>query len=99
VASSHWPCCCPCCCPCYRRPVAAATLATAVTALAAVATAVTVAPVVIAVTAIAAAALLGRVRGVLLVRGELRLIRGLEPGALDDPDVGPYLRGDPLGVV
>jgi hypothetical protein len=73
--------------------VAVATLAAAVTALAAVAATVTVASVVVAVTA---AALLGRVGGVLLVRGVLWLIRALEPGALDGPDVSSYLRDDPL---
>jgi hypothetical protein len=72
--------------------VAAATLAAAVTAAVAVAS--------IAVTAIAVAtALLGCVRGVLLVRGVLRLIRACESGALDGPDVSPDLRGNPLGVV
>jgi hypothetical protein len=73
-----------------------ATLAAAVAAPAAVAAAITVVAV---ITTIAAAVLLGRVRGVLLVRGVLRLIRALEPGALDGPDVGPDLRGNPLGVV
>jgi hypothetical protein len=70
-------------------------LATAVAAPAAV----TVASVVAAITTIAAAVLLGRVRGFLLIRGVLRLIRALEPRALDGPDVGPDLRGNPLGVV
>jgi hypothetical protein len=74
-------------------------LATAVTAPAAVAAAITVASVIAAITAIAAAVLLGRVRGVLLIRGLLRLIRALEPGALDGPDVGPDLRNNPLRVV
>jgi hypothetical protein len=74
-------------------------LAAAVAALAVVAAAVTVAPVVAAITTVAAAVLLGQVRGVLLIRGVLRLIRTLEPGALDGPDVGPDLRGNPLGVV
>jgi hypothetical protein len=45
---------------------------------------------------IAATVLLGRV---LLVRGVLRLIRALEPRALDGPDVSPDLRRKPLGVV
>jgi hypothetical protein len=36
---------------------------------------------------------------VLLVRGVLRLIRALEPGALDGPDVSPDLRDNPLRVV
>ncbi len=36
---------------------------------------------------------------VLLVRGVLRLIRALEPGALDGPDVSLDLRRKPLGVV
>jgi hypothetical protein len=92
VASSHWPCCCLCCwCrrrrPCCRRcrPVAA------VTVIAAVASVVVV--VVIVVTFVV---LLGRV---LLVRGVLRLIRALEPGALDGPDVSPDFRGNPLRVV
>ena len=80
--------------------VAAATFAAAVTALAAATAAVTIASVVVVVTAIAvAAALLGRVRGVLLVRRVFRLIRALEPDALDGPDVGPHLCGEPLGVV
>ena len=48
---------------------------------------------------VAAAPLLGRVGGVLLVRRDLRLIRALELGTLDDLDVGPDLRGNPLGVV
>jgi hypothetical protein len=52
--------------------------------------------VVVVVLAIATAVLLGRV---LLVRGVLRLIRALEPGALDGPDVSPDLRRKPLGVV
>jgi hypothetical protein len=34
---------------------------------------------------------------VLLVRGKPRLIRALEPGALDGPDVRPDLRRKPLG--
>jgi hypothetical protein len=76
-----------------------AAVAAAVTALAAAVAAVAVASVVVAASAIAAAALLRRVQGVLLVRGVLRLIRALEPGALDGPDVGPDLRGNPLGVV
>jgi hypothetical protein len=79
-------------------PAAALAAATAVAA-ATFAAAVTTLVVVVAVTAIAVAALFGRVRGVLLVRGVLRLIRALEPGALDGPDVSPYLCGDPLGVV
>jgi hypothetical protein len=58
-------------------------------ALAAVATTIVVAPVAV----VAVAPLLGRVRGVPLVRGDLRLIRALEPSAIDDPDVGP------LGIV
>jgi hypothetical protein len=58
-------------------------LAAAVAALAAVAATVTVAPVVAAITTVAAAVLLGRVWGVLLIRGVLRLIRAFEPGALD----------------
>jgi hypothetical protein len=74
-------------------------LAAIVAALAAVAAAVTVAPVVVAITTVAAAVLLGRVRGVLLIRGVLRLIRAFEPGAFDGTDVGPDLRGNPLGVV
>ena len=68
-------------------------VALAAAAPAAVAAAITVAPVVAAITTIAAAVLLGRVRGV------LRLIRAFEPGALDGPDVGPDLRGNPLGVI
>jgi hypothetical protein len=36
---------------------------------------------------------------VLLIRGVLRLIRALEPRALDGPDVRPDLRREPLGVV
>jgi ABC-type phosphate/phosphonate transport system permease subunit len=75
------------------------TFAAAVTALVVAFAAITIASVVVAVTAIAAATLLGRVRGVLLVRGVLRLIRALEPGALDGPDLGPHLCGEPLGVV
>jgi hypothetical protein len=76
-----------------------AALAAAVAAPAAVVAAITVAPVVAAITTIAAAVLLGRVRGVLLVRGVLRLIRAFELGALNGPDVGLDLRGNPLGVV
>jgi hypothetical protein len=74
-------------------------LAAAVAALAAVAAAVTVAPVVTAITTVAASVLLGRVRGVLLIRGVLRLIRAFEPRALDGPNVGLDLRDNPLGVV
>jgi hypothetical protein len=76
-----------------------AALAAVVAAFAAVVVAaVAVTSVVVAASAIAAAALLGRVRGV-LVRGVLRLIRALEPGALDGPDVGLDLCGNPLGIV
>jgi hypothetical protein len=71
-------------------PVAAAAAAAAVTVV--VATVVVVAVVVVVILVLAA------VR-VLLVRGELRLIRALEPGALDGPDVRPDFRGNPLGVV
>jgi hypothetical protein len=60
---------------------------------AAIAAAITVASVVAAITTIAVVVLLGRVRGV------LRLIQALEPGALDGPDVGLDLCGNPLGVV
>jgi hypothetical protein len=69
--------------------------------LAAIAVTITVASIVSValVVAVTASLLLGRVRGVLLVRGDLRLIRALEPGALDDPDVCPHLGGDPLGIV
>jgi hypothetical protein len=81
---------------------AAAAVATLAAAIAAPAAAVTVIAavasvvVVVVVFAIAAPVLLGRV---LLVRGVLRLIRALEPGALDSPDISPDLRGKPLGVV
>jgi hypothetical protein len=77
----------------------AAALAAAVTALAAAVAAVVITSVVVAVSAIAAAALLGRVQGVLLIRGVLWLIRALEPGALDGPDVSLDLRDNPLGVI
>jgi hypothetical protein len=77
----------------------AAAVAAAVAAFAAAVATIAVASVVVAASAIAAAALLRRVRGVLLVRGVLRLIRALEPGALDGPDVGLDLRDNPLGVV
>jgi hypothetical protein len=48
---------------------------------------------------VAAAPFLGRVGRVLLVRRDLRLIRALEPGTLDEPDVRPHLGGYPLEVV
>jgi hypothetical protein len=50
-------------------------------------------------TAVAAAPFLGRVEKVLLVRGDLRLIRALEPDTLDGPDVRPHLGGCPLGAI
>jgi hypothetical protein len=71
----------------------AAAVAALVVALAVVALAVA------SVVAVTVAPLLGRVRGVLLVQGDLRLIRALEPGALDGPDICPHLGGDPLGIV
>jgi hypothetical protein len=73
----------------------AAAVAASAAAITAIVVVVTVASVVVIVPAIAAAALLGRVRRVLLVRGVLRLIRALEPGALDSPDISPDLRGKP----
>jgi hypothetical protein len=73
-----------------------ATLAAAAPATAA-AVAIAVATVVVVVVVVVILAL-AAVR-VLLVRGELRLIRALEPGALDGPDVRLDLRGNPLGVV
>jgi hypothetical protein len=73
---------------------AVATLAVAVAAPAAAATVIAVVASVIVVVTIAV--LLGRA---LLVRGVLRLIRALEPGALDGPDVSLDLRGNPLRVV
>jgi hypothetical protein len=51
------------------------------------------------VTTVTTSLLLGRVRGVLLVRGDLRLIRALESGALDGLDVRPHFGDDPLGIV
>jgi hypothetical protein len=84
--------------------LATVALAVAVAITAAVASIAVV--VVVAVTSIAAvfvavtaALLLGRVRGVLLVREDLRLIRAFEPRALDGPDVRPHLVSDPLGIV
>jgi hypothetical protein len=77
----------------------AAAVAAPAAAITAIVVVVTVASVVVVVPAIAAATLLGRVRRVLLVRGVLRLIRSLEPRALDGPDISPDLRGKPLGVV
>jgi hypothetical protein len=59
-------------------------------------TAVTSIALVVTVTT---APLLGRVGGVLLVRGDLRLIRALKPRALDGLDVHPHLGNDPLGIV
>jgi hypothetical protein len=70
--------------------VAAPVAAAAITVV--VATVVVVAVVVVVILVLAA------VR-VLLIRGELRLIRALEPEALDGPDVRPDFRGNPLGVV
>jgi hypothetical protein len=70
-------------------PAAAVTVIATVTVIAATTS------VVVVVVAIAATAL-GRV---LLVRGVLRLIRALEPGALDGPDVSLDFRRKPLGVV
>jgi hypothetical protein len=88
---------------------AAVTLAAATVALAAVAIALVIAiastaavasiAAVTLVVAVTTAPLLGRVGGVLLIRGDLRLIRALEPGALDDPDLRPHLGSDPLGIV
>jgi hypothetical protein len=72
-------------------PAAAVTVIATVTVIAATTSVV----VVVVVVAIAATAL-GRV---LLVRGVLRLIRALEPGALDGPDVSLDFRRKPLGVV
>ena len=51
------------------------------------------------VVAIVAALLLGRAEEVLLIRGDLRLIRSLEPGVLDRADVRPHLHSYPLGVI
>jgi hypothetical protein len=67
--------------------------AAAVTATAAITIIAAIASVVVVVVVFAATVLLGRV---LLVRGVLRLIRALEPGALDGPDISPDLRGRPL---
>jgi hypothetical protein len=74
---------------------AAAAVATLAIAVAAPAAAV-IAAVASVVVVVTIAVLLGRV---LLVRGVLRLIQALEPGALDGPDVSPDLRGNPLRVV
>jgi hypothetical protein len=76
--------------------VALAAAAAAPTATVTVATAFVVVVVIVVILAIAAAVLLERV---LLIRGVLRLIRALEPGALDGPDVRLDLRREPLGVV
>jgi hypothetical protein len=65
-----------------------------VAAAAAAAVTIAVAIVVVVVVILALAAV-----RVLLLRGELRLIRALEPGALDGPDVRLDFRGNPLGVV
>ena len=76
---------------------AVATLAVAVAAPAAAVTVIAVvASIVVVVVVVTFVVLLGRV---LLVRGVLRLIRALEPGALDGPDISLDLRGKPLGVV
>ena len=72
----------------------AALAAAASAAVAAITVAVATVVVVVVVVIIALAAV-----RVLLVRGELRLIRALEPGALNGPDVRPDLRGNPLRVV
>jgi hypothetical protein len=98
VAPSHWPCCCPCCAlaavPAVTAAALAATFAFVAATFAVVAVAIAATSVVALALAITiTAALLGR------VRGDLRLIRALEPGTLDGLDVGPYLCGDPLGVV
>jgi hypothetical protein len=81
-------------------PAAAAAVAILAAAAAAPAAAVTVtaatAFVVIVVVVVVLTVLLGRV---LLIRGVLRLIRALEPRALDDPDVSPDLRSEPMRVV
>jgi hypothetical protein len=99
VASSHWPCAALAAAAVVAAPAATA-VATLAVAVAAPAVAVTVvaaiSSVVVVVVVVTIAVLLGRV---LLVRGVLRLIRALEPGALDGPDVSPDLRGNPLRVV
>jgi hypothetical protein len=104
VASSHWPCCCRRHCRPVAAPAAAATAATApaaaaVTVLAAAAATPAAAVTVTAATAFVAVLVLAATVRVLLIRGVLRLIRALEPGALDGPDVRPDLRREPLGVV
>jgi hypothetical protein len=97
VVPSHWPCRC-------RVALAVAAVVAAVAlavALAAAAIAIVFAPVTaVALTAVVVVApLLGRVRGVPLVRGDLRLIRALEPIALDGSDIGPHFCSIPLGIV
>jgi hypothetical protein len=74
-----------------------ATLAAAASAAVAAIT-VAVATVVVVAVVVVVIFVLAAVR-VLLVRGEPRLIRALEPGALDGPDVRPDLRRKPLRVV
>jgi hypothetical protein len=76
--------------------VAILAAAAAAPAAAVTVTAATAFVVVVVVITVAATVLHGRV---LLIRGVLRLIRALEPGALDGPDVRPDLRREPLGVV
>jgi hypothetical protein len=73
--------------------IAFTALAAIVVAFAAV---IVVAVVAIAlVIAVVAALLLGRVEGVLLIRGDIRLIRPLEPGVLDRADVRSHLSSSP----
>jgi hypothetical protein len=69
--------------------IATASTAAVVAVVAAATSTAIVATTVAFVVVIAVAPFLGRVGKVLLIRGDLRLIRALEPDTLDGPDVRP----------
>jgi hypothetical protein len=76
---------------------AAVTILAAAAAAPAAAVTVTAATAFVVVIVVAVLAVAATVR--VLILGVLRLIRALEPEALDGPDVCPDLRREPLGVV
>jgi hypothetical protein len=79
--------------------VAFAALAVVVVASTTVTVVTVVATATALVVAVVAALLLGRAEGVLLIRGDLRLIQPLKPGTLDGADLHPHLSGQHLGVI
>jgi hypothetical protein len=60
---------------------------------------ITTAAIVLVLVTVAATPLLGRVGGVLLFQGDLRVIRSTEPGMLDGAPVGTGCDGQSHGVI